>query len=39
MLFWQGGDTVRAQNLWRRWMIAHNLPRTADANASSSSGG
>lgn len=25
--FWHGGDWVRAQNLWRRWMIAHNLPR------------
>ncbi|MBM3474540.1 MAG: hypothetical protein FJX75_14850 [Armatimonadetes bacterium] len=25
--FWQGGDAVRAQNLWRQWMIAHNLPR------------
>ena len=21
------GDTTRSQNLWRRWMIAHNLPR------------
>ncbi|MFZ1932655.1 MAG: alpha-galactosidase [Thermoguttaceae bacterium] len=21
------GDVVRAQNLWRRWMLAHNLPR------------
>jgi alpha-galactosidase len=30
MLFWEGGDLQRAQNLWRRWMIAHNLPRTAD---------
>jgi alpha-galactosidase len=30
LLFWQGTDTVRAQNLWRRWMIGHNLPRTAD---------
>ena len=26
-LFWKGSDTVRAQNLWRRWMLAHNLPR------------
>ncbi len=26
---WQG-DRVRAQNLWRRWMLAHNLPRTRD---------
>lgn len=24
--FWQD-DRVRAQNVWRRWMIAHNLPR------------
>ena len=30
LLFWQGSDTVRAQNLWRRWMWAHNVPRTAD---------
>ena len=30
LLFWQGDDTQQAQNLWRRWMIAHNLPRTAD---------
>jgi alpha-galactosidase len=27
LLFWQGGDVVRAQNLWRRWFMAHNLPR------------
>jgi alpha-galactosidase len=24
--FWQG-DWVRAQNVWRRWMLAHNLPQ------------
>ena len=24
--FWQG-DWVRAQNLWRRWMLAYNVPR------------
>jgi alpha-galactosidase len=24
--FWQG-DWVRAQNIWRRWMLAYNLPR------------
>ena len=30
MLFWKGDDTVRAQNLWRRWMWAHNVPRTGD---------
>ena len=27
MLFWQGTDIVPAQNLWRRWYIAHNMPR------------
>ena len=27
LLFWQGADSVRAQNIWRRWMFAHNLPR------------
>ena len=25
--FWKGGDWIRAQNIWRRWMVAHNLPR------------
>ena len=24
--FWKG-DLVRSQNIWRRWMLAHNLPR------------
>ncbi len=24
--FWKG-DWIRGQNLWRRWMVAHNLPR------------
>jgi alpha-galactosidase len=24
--FWSG-DWLRSQNIWRRWMIAHNLPR------------
>ena len=24
--FWTG-DRVRSQNVWRRWMVAHNLPR------------
>ena len=27
--FWTG-DRVRAQNVWRRWMLAHNLPRPGD---------
>jgi len=26
LLFWQG-DRVRSQNLWRRWMMAHSMPR------------
>jgi alpha-galactosidase len=25
--FWQGGDWIAAQNVWRRWMIAYNIPR------------
>jgi len=29
-VFWKGEDTVQAQNLWRRWMWAHNVPRTGD---------
>ena len=27
LLFWRGTDVVRAQNLWRSWYLAHNLPR------------
>jgi len=27
MQFWHGGDWIRAQNVWRRWMLAHNVPR------------
>jgi alpha-galactosidase len=26
LLFWRG-DWIRGQNLWRRWMMAHNMPR------------
>ena len=26
MLFWKG-NWMRSQNLWRKWMIAHNMPR------------
>ncbi len=26
LLFWEG-DWIRAQNLWRRWMKAHSMPR------------
>jgi alpha-galactosidase len=29
--FWQGNEVAGAQNLWRRWMMAHNLPRTSDS--------
>ena len=25
--FWSGGDWIRAQNIWRRWMVAHNSPK------------
>jgi len=27
LLFWKGEDAVRSQNLWRRWMLTHNVPR------------
>ncbi len=27
LLFWSGDDVVRSQNLWRRWYMAHVLPR------------
>jgi alpha-galactosidase len=27
VVLFYGGDWIRGQNLWRRWMIAHNLPR------------
>ena len=27
MLFWRGTDVVRAQNLWRRWYMAHVIPK------------
>ena len=30
LVFWEGESVVRAQNLWRRWMFAHNVPRTKD---------
>ncbi|MFA6472625.1 MAG: alpha-galactosidase [Candidatus Latescibacterota bacterium] len=26
LMFWEG-DRIGAQNTWRRWMIAHNMPR------------
>jgi alpha-galactosidase len=26
LVFWKG-DWISGQNLWRRWMVAHNLPR------------
>ena len=26
--FWRG-DPIRAQNIWRRWMMAHSMPRPA----------
>lgn len=27
LLFWRGDSLSRAQNLWRRWFVAHNMPR------------
>ncbi len=27
VLFWRGAETCDAQNLWRRWYLAHVLPR------------
>ncbi|RIK80452.1 MAG: hypothetical protein DCC67_09340 [Planctomycetota bacterium] len=27
VLQWYQGDWIRGQNVWRRWMVAHNLPR------------
>lgn len=30
LVFWRGADRLRAQNIWRRWMMDHNMPRTAD---------
>jgi alpha-galactosidase len=27
LLFWQGTDVVRAQNVWRHWYLAHEIPR------------
>ncbi len=29
LLFWRGSDLSRAQNLWRRWYLAHEIPRVA----------
>jgi len=34
-VFWKGSDTVQAQNLWRRWMWAHNVPRASDGKTPS----
>jgi alpha-galactosidase len=27
LFFWQGTNVVRAQNLWRHWYLAHEIPR------------
>jgi alpha-galactosidase len=27
LLFWEGGSWIDSQNLWRRWMRAHNMPK------------
>jgi alpha-galactosidase len=33
------GDTARAQNIWRRWMLAHNMPKGAKPFCSTCIGG
>ena len=30
MMFYEGDDIDRSQNIWRRWMFAHNLPLQPD---------
>jgi len=35
--FWKG-DRIRAQNIWRRWMLAHNTPRPVTTHFASTSG-
>lgn len=27
LMFWKGADVARSQNIWRRWMLACNMPR------------
>jgi alpha-galactosidase len=27
LMFWQGTNVVRAQNIWRHWYLAHEIPR------------
>lgn len=27
LVFWEGTDVIRAQNLWRRWYMAHVIPK------------
>lgn len=27
LVFWKEGDWIRAQNIWRRWLMAHNMPK------------
>lgn len=27
LVFWKDGDWIRAQNVWRRWLMAHNMPK------------
>ena len=33
------GDTLRGQNIWRRWMLAHNMPKGAKPFCSTCIGG
>jgi alpha-galactosidase len=32
VLLWWEGDATRGQNLWRRWMVAHNMPRPSGSS-------
>lgn len=37
--FWEGEDWVAAQNVWRRWMIAHNMPHPGGKSMRAQFGG
>ncbi len=36
---WKGGDWIGAQNAWRRWMVAHNMPHPGGKPLSPQFGG
>ena len=37
--FWEGSDWITAQNIWRRWMIAHNMPHPGGKSMRAEFGG